>query len=126
MPAILTEGGFMDSTTDIGALRSDAKLKAQGISIAGGLAAYYNLNPKTGSAAKPKPSPTKSVASGTYTVKSGDTLSAIANINKTTVATLQKDNNIKNANLIKVGQVLKIGAQKAPAKLVRLLNLKRI
>ena len=45
MPAILTEGGFMDSTTDIGALRSDAKLKAQGVAIAEGLATYFKLKP---------------------------------------------------------------------------------
>lgn len=43
MPAILTEGGFMDSLTDIGALRSDAKLKAQGEAIADGLAEYFKL-----------------------------------------------------------------------------------
>jgi len=46
MPAILTEGGFMDSTTDIGALRSDARLKAQGEAIAEGLAEYFKLKPK--------------------------------------------------------------------------------
>jgi len=56
MAAILTEGGFMDSTMDIDALRSDTKLKAQGVAIAEGLAVYYKLKPKTGSAAKPKPS----------------------------------------------------------------------
>lgn len=46
MPAVLPEGGFMDSTTDIGALRSDARLKAQGEAIAEGLATYYKLVPK--------------------------------------------------------------------------------
>lgn len=46
MPAILTEGGFMDSTTDIFALRSDAKLKAQGIAIADSLAEYFKLKLK--------------------------------------------------------------------------------
>ena len=51
-----------------------------------------------------KPS-TKTV---TYTVKSGDTLSAIASKYKTTVAKLVKDNNIKNADLIHVGQKIKI------------------
>ena len=40
----------------------------------------------------------------TYTVKSGDTLSAIASKYKTTVDKLVKDNNIDNANLIYVGQ----------------------
>ena len=44
----------------------------------------------------------------TYTVKSGDTLSEIANKYKTTVAKLVKDNNIKNANLIYVGQKIVI------------------
>ncbi|QNK89457.1 N-acetylmuramoyl-L-alanine amidase [Sporosarcina sp. resist] len=55
MPAILTEGGFMDSTTDIGALRSDAKLKAQGEAIADGLAVYFKLKLKVaGTPAPPK------------------------------------------------------------------------
>ena len=36
----------MDSTIDISALRSAAKLKAQGEAIADGLAVYYKLQPK--------------------------------------------------------------------------------
>lgn len=55
MPAILTEGGFMDSTTDIAALRSDANLKAQGVAIADGLAEYFKLTGDVGQASKPKP-----------------------------------------------------------------------
>lgn len=43
MPAILTEGGFMDSTTDIGALRNQAKLQAQGKAIAHGIADVFAL-----------------------------------------------------------------------------------
>ena len=43
-----------------------------------------------------------------YTVKSGDTLGKIAKANKTTVAALQKLNGIKNANLIRVGQKIKL------------------
>jgi len=43
MPAILTEGGFMDSTTDIHVMRNDSKLRAQGVAIAEGLAKYYGL-----------------------------------------------------------------------------------
>lgn len=43
-----------------------------------------------------------------YTVKKGDTLSQIAAKHNTTVATLQKLNNIKNANVIRVGQKLRI------------------
>lgn len=47
-------------------------------------------------------------APATYTVKKGDTLSAIAKKYNTTVAALVKLNNIKNANIINVGQVLKL------------------
>ena len=43
-----------------------------------------------------------------YTVKKGDTLGAIAKRYKTTVSTLVKLNSIKNANLIRVGQVLRV------------------
>lgn len=56
MPAILTEGGFMDSTTDIHALRDDNKLRAQGIAIAEGLAEYFKLKPKLVAHADPVPS----------------------------------------------------------------------
>ena len=44
----------------------------------------------------------------TYTVVYGDTLSGIAVRFHTTVATLQKLNNIPNADKIKAGQVLLI------------------
>jgi len=47
MPAILIEGGFMDSKIDIIAMRNDAKLKAQGEAIAEGLAVYLKLQLKT-------------------------------------------------------------------------------
>lgn len=44
----------------------------------------------------------------TYTIKSGDTLSAIASKFNTSVGALVKLNNIKNPNLIYAGQVIKI------------------
>lgn len=44
----------------------------------------------------------------TYTVKRGDTLSAIARIFGTTVTKIVKDNGIKNPNLIYPGQTIKI------------------
>ena len=48
---------------------------------------------------------------GTYTVRYGDSLSAIAVRFGTTVSALQSANNIRNANLIYPGQVLKVGGQ---------------
>lgn len=47
MPAILTEGGFMDSTVDIIKLRDNQYLKAQGEAIAEGLATFFKLQPIT-------------------------------------------------------------------------------
>ena len=48
-----------------------------------------------------------------YTVKSGDTLSAIAKEKNTTVDSIAKKNKISNVNLITVGQVLEIEDEKA-------------
>ena len=53
---------------------------------------------KTSTALKPK----------SYTIKSGDTLSAIAKKANTSVATLKKLNNIKNVDLIRTGKTLKL------------------
>lgn len=48
MPAILVEGGFMDSTTDIIPMRNDTKLKEQGYAVADGIADYFKLSVKVG------------------------------------------------------------------------------
>ena len=62
--------------------------------------------------AEPVPTPTNTydkVKAGTvYTVKSGDTLSGIADYYGTTVSNLAKINGIKNVNLINVGQKIVI------------------
>jgi murein DD-endopeptidase MepM/ murein hydrolase activator NlpD len=62
----------------------------------------------------PKPAkakaPAKPKATGkTYTVVKGDNLTKIAKANGTTVDALVKLNNIKDKNLILIGQVLKVG-----------------
>ena len=54
------------------------------------------------------PAPKPAASGSTYTVASGDNLTKIANRFGTTVAELVKINGIKNANLINVGQVLRI------------------
>ncbi|MGL4373893.1 MAG: GH25 family lysozyme [Turicibacter sp.] len=56
----------------------------------------------------PIQTPIQPITANTYTVKSGDTLSGIATNYKTTVQALLKLNNIRNANLIYPGQVLKL------------------
>ncbi|MFJ3089010.1 peptidoglycan-binding protein [Streptomyces sp. NPDC086838] len=52
-------------------------------------------------------------ASSTYTVKRGDTLTAIASAHNTTVAALVKLNSLKNPNELDVGQKLKISTSTA-------------
>lgn len=42
-PAVLTEGGFMDSKVDMVAMSNDAKLKAQGEAIAQGVVEFFKL-----------------------------------------------------------------------------------
>jgi LysM repeat protein len=55
-------------------------------------------------------------SSATYTVKKGDTLSAIAKAHKTTVAKLVALNKLKDADEIAVGQKLKLPGAADPAK----------
>ncbi|WP_424162190.1 N-acetylmuramoyl-L-alanine amidase [Bacillus amyloliquefaciens] len=65
----------------------------------------------------PSPAKTETKPSGaTYTVKKGDVLSVIAQKNGVSVATLQSLNGIKNPNLIKVGQVLKLTGSSSSRK----------
>jgi LysM repeat protein len=65
------------------------------------------------SALTPTPTPLPTVdpnspPSKTYVIKAGDSLSSIATKFKTTVAKLMSLNGIKNANLISVGQKIKL------------------
>lgn len=81
---------------------------------------YANPSSKPSPAPKPKPAPAPKPAPkpGTYTVKSGDTLSGIAAAHGTSWQELQRINGLANANLIFPGQVLKLpgGGKPAPAK----------
>lgn len=67
------------------------------------------LTPKTTTTTEKTPTKV-TIAKGakTYTVKKGDTLSAIAKAAGTTVKALQELNSIKDANKISVGQVIKL------------------
>jgi len=57
----------------------------------------------------------KKISNTPYKIKSGDTLSAIAARNETTVAALKKLNNIKDANKIRAGASLKIPKKVRPS-----------
>ena len=73
-----------------------------------------------------KPTKLTTQAAGTYTVKSGDTLSRIAAKYGTTVAKLVEINGIKNPNLIRVGQVLRLPGGAAKYTVVAGDTLSRI
>src|SRR5690625_1368351 len=66
MPAILIEGGFMDSTIDIKKLRDNKVLNRAGKNIADDIARYFNLRKKTNKTTT-KSSTTKSSSKSTYT-----------------------------------------------------------
>lgn len=61
-----------------------------------------------------------------YTVKSGDTLSAIAKEKNTTVDAIAKKNKISNVNLITVGQVLEIEDEKATTNTTEQATTKQV
>lgn len=71
--------------------------------------------PNTSTSANKQPSTSQntSTSNSTYTVKSGDTLGAIASRHKTSVSSLASLNNIKNVNVLSVGQVLKVNGTAA-------------
>jgi murein DD-endopeptidase MepM/ murein hydrolase activator NlpD len=88
-------------TMGAGNLDYEAFLTQQGAAPAAPKAPVTPVAPKAPVAPKP-------AATGTYTVKKGDNLTKIAKANNTTVAKLVELNEIKNANLISVGQILKV------------------
>jgi LysM repeat protein len=75
----------------------------------------YGQLPADAPAPQPQPTPVQP-ANGSYTVKSGDTLSGIANRYGTTYQELARINNISDPNKIFPGQVLRLsGSTPAPA-----------
>lgn len=71
MTAILTEGGFMDSTIDIVKMRDDKVLDAAGKAIAEGVAEYLGLKKKLVPKPKPVPAPTPKPSGKLYRVQVG-------------------------------------------------------
>lgn len=80
MPAILTEGGFMDSSIDVKKMRDDKVLDDAGKAIAEGVAAYFGLKKKpvpappapkteTNTSAPANPSKLYRVQIGAFSVK---------------------------------------------------------
>src|SRR5690606_26702001 len=101
MAACLTENLFIDTKADADFLKKEANLKKLGQAHAIGIAKYFGLKKKV--AFKPK----TNTSTGTYTVKSGDTLWSIAQKYGTTVSKLKALNGL-TSDLIRPGQKLKV------------------
>lgn len=99
IPAVLFEGGFMDSSIDYKVITSDEGQTAYARAVAEGLIEYCKLKKK----ATPNPSQTK-----VYTVVKGDTLSDIAEKYGKTWKELADYNGITNPHIIWIGQKIKI------------------
>lgn len=119
MPAVLIEHGFMTNANDFVLIFGNKQAQYtedMADATARAVASYFNTsytgnsNPvSTGESSKAPAKGDNVVPSGnSYTVKSGDTLGAIAKAYGTTTDILVKHNGIKNANLINVGQVIRI------------------
>jgi len=110
-PAILIEGGFMDSIIDIDKMRDSAVMQKVGISIALGIAEHFGASRKVVVTAKP--------TSWFYTVKSGDTLWSIAKDNGISVEEIKSFNGLKG-NIIYKGDKLSV-TKESPKQLLEVI-----
>lgn len=99
------------STYMFGGLDGNISLAPNGRDITkNGYGASYNNN-QVSPAQRPSQPQNKPQATGTYVVKSGDTLGAIAARYGTTWQTLQSLNGLSNPNYLYIGQTLKVTGQ---------------
>ena len=86
MTTVLTENWFIDTKSDAAKLKDADWINKVAITDANGIAQIFNLNKKVNS----------SKEGSAYTVKQGDTLTKIAQINNTTLNKLVSLNSLIN------------------------------
>ena len=94
-----------------GSICGKRAIQIDGKFIRGFVAPKYKEN-----SSKPEPAKPTGTSTITYTVKKGDTLSAIAKKYGTTWQQIAKENNLADPNFLKVGQKLKITTKKTETK----------
>lgn len=124
MPAILIEGGFMDSTIDIKKLRDNAVLKNTGKLIAEAVAKYASLVKKPVST-NTSTNSVITISGSTYTVKKGDTLYSIAKASGLTVAKLKEFNSLKS-DVLSIGQKLSLKAKTVDSSGIKVVGTIKI
>jgi murein DD-endopeptidase MepM/ murein hydrolase activator NlpD len=98
---------FFDALIKLEAVKGTAKDQTP-VDAPAAPAPVHGNAPQKAAPVPPKPPVAPVSVAGTYTVVKGDNLTRIASRNGTTVAELVRINGIKNANLINVGQVIKL------------------
>lgn len=111
IPSILVETGFITNPEEAAKLKSRAYQKKMAQAIFAGIKAHFTRKPPALTwLAQQKQGGTKASGRSRYKVVRGDTLSIIASRNGVSLAALRKANGLKNADHIRIGQVLKIPA----------------
>ena len=105
MPALLVETGFISNPGEEKKLNSSSYRKKMARAIFSGLKDYFQLHPPRGTTLAARQADNSIYH--TYTIRRGDTLSAIALRNGVALAELRRANNLKN-DQIHIGQTLKI------------------
>ncbi len=108
IPSILVETGFISNPEEERKLSSSAYQKQVAQAVFKGLRSYFKAEPPPGTRLalmkhQKKPEP----VGGKYVIRSGDTLSGIAQRHRVSVAALRSENSI-TSDRIRVGQVLRI------------------
>lgn len=111
IPSILVETGFITNPQEAAKLKTRAYQKKMAQAIFAGIKAHFTRKPPALTwLAYQKGGGKKAAGTGRYKVVRGDTLSIIASRNGVSLAALRKANGLKNADHIRIGQVLKIPA----------------
>jgi len=107
IPSILVETGFISNPAEERKLASRAYQKKIAAAIFRGIKDYFEAEPPPGTQLAMKKSNKGKKLVSKYVIKSGDTLSAIAQRHRVSVASLRSENRITD-DRIRVGQVLRI------------------
>ncbi len=112
IPSILVETGFITNPEEARKLKSAAYQKKMAQAIFAGIKAHFSAKPPALTYLAWQKNGGKRAGAGKqqYKVVSGDTLSVIASRNGVSLAALRKANGLKNADHIRVGQLLSIPA----------------
>lgn len=102
---VIIEYGFIDNKQDMDWYKNESNFIKAAEAVISVLCKYMGITYKGPNVKQNTPTP-KPATGGTYTVKSGDTVSKIAQNHGTTVKNIVSWNGLKNANLIHPGQKL--------------------